>query len=70
MHVASKTSEEEWKSLCREAALEGCKAQMTALQQHISSETQQLEVLEGRTTQQTAELHQSQALVAQLQSQV
>ena len=54
----------------REAALEGCKAELVASQQQVTSQSQQLEALNGRLTQQTAELHIAQSLVAQLQHQV
>ena len=54
----------------REAALEGCKAELVALQQQLASQSQQLEALSGKFTQQTAELHAAQALVAQLRHQV
>ena len=54
----------------REAALQGCKAELVASQQQVTSQSQQLEALNGRLTQQNAELHNAQSLVAQLQDQV
>lgn len=54
----------------REAALEGCKAELVASQQQVASQGQQLEALNGRLTQQTAELHTAQSLVSQLRQQV
>ena len=57
-------------SLCREAALEGCKAELVAVQQQLVSHSQRLEALNGSFTKQTAELHNAQSLVAQLQNQV
>ncbi|KAL3148500.1 hypothetical protein ABBQ38_013942 [Trebouxia sp. C0009 RCD-2024] len=54
----------------REAALEGCKAELAGAQQQLTSMSQQLTALQGSFTKQTAELHDAQARVAQLQDQV
>ena len=56
--------------LCREAALEGCRAELAASQQQLTSTGQQLRALQGSFTKQTAELHVAQSRVAQLQDQV
>lgn len=56
--------------LGREAALEGCKAELVVSHQQLASQSQQLDALTGKFTQQTAELHAAQSLVAQLRHQV